>query len=1186
MSTHAQQVGSVASGRTCRGCGSPLGPRSTGTVCPRCALKRALAPDPPPEESPAGTLLRQFGGYEIHAEIGRGGMGVIYKARHVRLRRWVALKVMAGGESASPDFKQRFRTEAEAAAALEHPNIVPIYEVGEEDGQPYFSMKLVEGGTLTSWRPVSGPQGQAARPDVLRAIAGAVATVARAVQYAHDRGVLHRDLKPNNVLVDGSGGLFLTDFGLARLMEGDSTLTRTRAVLGTPAYMAPEQARGDTRQLTTGADVYGLGAILYELIAGRPPFVGASAIEVMRQVTDREPAPPGGLAGAGASAVNRTEVRVARDLDTICLKCLEKNPARRYASAGALADDLQRWLDRDPILARPASRPERIGKWVRRRPALAALYATAAVSLLALGIASVLFTMQVVQARAAAERANRDLRRNLFIREWQEAETLAAQDKAAGALVWFARAVRENPDNLALSTRLVSLLSEHSFALPHRPPITNDVPIRTVALSPDDSRLLTADFAGRIRCRSVADGKELWTLPRNFTQPGAAFVAGGDMVLVVDQTSVSLWPAGGGAGPLREVAGADVSAFDVSADGRRLAVARRNQRVEVRDTGTLDRVLEMPGGDGENFNFLKLSRDGRRLLRSHGSELRVFDGETGRWLWRGKPVLETAGWYYARADFTGDGGSVVGLHMAGVLRGQLAMWPMDSTFKAVAMPVMDERPAMSAPAFPESSGILVAGDSSRVLVWARSGLLNCHSIRDGKRVLEPVEHAGAVAGVAEASAGGWVAVAADKTVCFWDFTMSVPTTRIHMPGTVAGGARFGPDTNWFAMSGDGAVRLFNTDDGTPRLVLEVPGRVRDIDLSRDGRRMVATSTEAGVVAWDTTTGVELSRMEPRPPILAHLAISPDGTRYAASISESDLVRVHSVKSGLAAMLPLTNEKSVVNAQFSPDGRRLAVVTTSGLVALWDLPEGGLADREPPKAVRREVEGRHDGVVWSAGFSEEGSLLVTASNDRTARLWDVETGRTLREFRHQKPVHIARFAPGGRHIFTGGSDHFGRIWDAGSGQPVGEPMQHPGGVWYAEFSGDGKVLLTGDDTGHARVWDAATGLPLNGWVKHGSSLRRARITSDARLALAVSVDDGVRLWRPLLAPGPAPAWLPELAEAVAGARQLDSRTVDTVPPEHLAVLRARLVSSRDTDFYSRWARWFFVERMRPDPPPFQ
>ncbi len=401
------------------------------------------------------------------------------------------------------------------------------------------------------------------------------------------------------------------------------------------------------------------------------------------------------------------------------------------------------------------------------------------------------------------------------------------------------------------------------------------------------------------------------------------------------------------------------------------------------------------------------------------------------------------------------------------------------------------------------------------------------------------------------------------------------------------------------MSGDGVVSRFTTDSNLPSLALPMPGRVRDLDLSADGQTLVATSTESGVVAWDPESGAVRSRMQPLPPILGHVALSPDGKRYAASVAERDVVLVHQVDTGLLAMPPLTNETSVVAAHFSPDNRRLAVVTTSGLVALWELPVDSMTStstlRTPPRAVRCDVADRHEGVVWTAHFSEDGRLLVTASSDRTARLREVETGRLIAELRHSKPVYQARFGPGARQVITGSGDHTARIWDVATRQPLGEPMEHPGGVWYGEFSADGEQVLTGDDTGHARFWNARSGLPLNGWIRHGSSLRRARLTPDARPAPVASVDDGVRLSRPLLAPGPAPSWLPELAEAIARVRQSGPRTFDPVPTRQLAELRARLIDGSGAgaaaragageDFYSRWAYWFLVERMRPDPSAF-
>lgn len=273
---------------------------------------------------------------------------------------------------------RRFRAEAETAASLDHPNIVPIYEVGEQDGRHYFSMKLMTGGSLAD--RITGrsrrkealicsprPQAEKLEPPYVgsysaREVATLLAKVARAVHFAHQRGLLHRDLKPSNILLDEHGEPHVTDFGLARRLEAHSSLTLTGAVLGTPNYMAPEQAEGKSKQLTMAADVWSLGAILYELLTGRPPFAADTPLETLRQVKEREPKRPSSVS-----------VRVDRDLETICLKCLEKDPQRRYRSAAALAEDLECWLRHDPIRARPSSVWEHGVKWARRNPARAAL---------------------------------------------------------------------------------------------------------------------------------------------------------------------------------------------------------------------------------------------------------------------------------------------------------------------------------------------------------------------------------------------------------------------------------------------------------------------------------------------------------------------------------------------------------------------------------------------------------------------------------------------------------------------------------------------------------------------------------------------------------------------------------------------------------------------------------------------
>jgi TolB-like protein/Tfp pilus assembly protein PilF/predicted Ser/Thr protein kinase len=313
---------------------------------------------------PAKTLA-DFGDYELLEEIGRGGQGVVYRARQKSLNRTVALKVIGLGHWATKAHLKRFRLEAEAAASLEHPGIVPIHEVGERDGSCYFSMKFIDGGQLDAVAK--------REPMPVRRAAELIAKVARTVHYAHEHHILHRDIKPGNILLDQKGEPHLTDFGLARLVETESTVTRTMEVLGTPSYMAPEQAAGNNAQLTSATDVYGLGAVFYQLLTGHPPFAGGTTYETIKLLLDTEPRQP-----------RLWNPKIDRDLATICLKCLEKDPQRRYSSAIVLAEDLERWLKHEPILARRTGVFARGRKWVRRNPTSALL----AASLIALAAAA------------------------------------------------------------------------------------------------------------------------------------------------------------------------------------------------------------------------------------------------------------------------------------------------------------------------------------------------------------------------------------------------------------------------------------------------------------------------------------------------------------------------------------------------------------------------------------------------------------------------------------------------------------------------------------------------------------------------------------------------------------------------------------------------------------------------------
>jgi TolB-like protein/predicted Ser/Thr protein kinase len=382
--------------RVCRKCGAKIFSDAPEGLCTGCVLETALGifPDAPVATGTdcgsaknvevndatgtsrtkittrAAKLLGELGDYELLEEIGRGGQGVVFRARQKSLNRIVALKVIGLGQWATKAHLKRFRLEAEAAASLDHPCIVPIYEVGERDGQCYFSMKFVEGGQLDEVAKHT--------PNSIRQSVELIAKVARTVQYAHEHGILHRDIKPGNILVDAKGEPHLTDFGLARLVESESTVTRTLEVLGTPSYMAPEQAAGNnpaTAGLTSATDVYGLGAVLYQLLTSHPPFAGGTTYETIKLLLETEPRPP--------RLWNPT---VDRDLSTICLKCLEKDPQRRYSSALALAEDLERWLRHEPIQARRTGVFGRGKKWLQRNPTAAGMVVLSLALIVAVGV--------------------------------------------------------------------------------------------------------------------------------------------------------------------------------------------------------------------------------------------------------------------------------------------------------------------------------------------------------------------------------------------------------------------------------------------------------------------------------------------------------------------------------------------------------------------------------------------------------------------------------------------------------------------------------------------------------------------------------------------------------------------------------------------------------------------------------
>ncbi len=398
---------------------------------------------PPGAERPEN-IRPKVAGYEILDVLGEGGMGIVFKARHVRLDRFVALKMIRSGAGARSHDLARFEAEALAVAAIEHPNIIQIFEIGEHGGMPYCSLEYLPGGSLA--KLIGG------KPQPADLAARIVATLAAAMEVAHKRGIIHRDLKPANVLLAQDGTLKITDFGLVKRLETDSSHTRTGSILGTPSYMSPEQARGETHQIGPAADQYALGAILYELLTGRPPFQGTSVLDTLDQVRKKEPVPPSQL-----------QSKVPRDLETICLKCLEKDPARRYADVSALSDDLRRYRDGKPIVARPISHPERLWRWCMRNQAVAASSALAATILAGAAIAGTAATIVISRQNQGLKLTNIELERAKRVAEERR---IVAERKQKLAEQAAQTANLQNKNAVETEVAMLSLLEDRLRFVP------------------------------------------------------------------------------------------------------------------------------------------------------------------------------------------------------------------------------------------------------------------------------------------------------------------------------------------------------------------------------------------------------------------------------------------------------------------------------------------------------------------------------------------------------------------------------------------------------------------------------------------------------------------------------------------------------------------------------------------------
>jgi WD40 repeat protein len=989
------------------------------------------APDPdatmaptPGDGRPGNTALAPPG-YEILGELGRGGMGVVYRARQVKAGRVVALKMILSGGHAGEDELARFRREAEAIARLQHPGIVQVFEVGEHDGLPFFSLEFCGGGSLD--RKLAGT------PLPAREAAALVEALARAMQAAHEAGVVHRDLKPANVLLAGQpgegteanplAGLVpkITDFGLAKRLDAAGQ-TQTGAVMGTPSYIAPEQAEGK-KSVGPLADVYSLGAILYECLTGRPPFLAATMMDTLMQVVSQEPV-----------SVRQLQAKVPPDLETICHKCLQKDPRKRYGSALDLADDLRRFLDGRPIVARPVGRVERLWRWCKREPVVATLLAAV---LVVLAAGATVSGMLAVQARREAERADEKA-------DEAEENAVRAREEARRADAKAGEALRNEKEALAQKEKAEK---EKKRADGQKDRVEAVLYARRLDFARSASQQNNSLAAIRLleECPWHLRGWEhryLWTLFNSYQQ-NLSLRSGGEVA----------W----------------------SPDGRRIAT--RGSGVQVWDADTGQELLAFqgdPGGPSE----VAYSPDGRRIITGCSvSPAMVWDADKGQELF----ALKTNIWNRSVA-YSPDGRRIA--TNQGDLGGP-------RIFDArTGEPLLDLKGSggHSLVRFsPDGRRVASGGEDGTVRVWDpetvqelltlkghTSGVLSVAYSPDGRRI----------------ASGDW-----DGTVKVWDAARSQEILALKGHTGRVYSVALSPDGRRIASGGenDHTVRVWDADKGQQLFVLEGHTEcVRGLAFSPDGGRIASGCIDRKVRVWDAGKGQRLLTLEGDTLRVERLAFSPDGRRIAAVGEEyvrgpgagAGMLRVWDADKGKELLTLRVARQSILGLAYSQDGTRIATWGRGGVI---------VSDARTGQRLHT-LEGHKDGVTCVAFLGRDGRRIAYGDLDGDVRVWDADRGQELLALeglvgRGSAMAHGndgRRFAtmewgPDGRRIATGGEDGV-TIWDARTGQRL-LTLEGPGGKCSRlAFSSDGRRIAAVEEDGTVRVWDASKSqeiLPLRG-----------------------------------------------------------------------------------------------------------